>query len=81
MAFTQGRYQPDVLPGPQWRPVPLAGIRVASAGIEGFRLTAAQGAQRPGAGGGIQAPAAGCPSGRRRSPDGLGTPVSPPNRA
>jgi hypothetical protein len=65
MAFTQGRYQPDVLRGPQWRPVPLAGITMAGAGIEGLRLTAAPGAQRPGAVGGIQAPAAGCLSGRR----------------
>ena len=40
MAFTQGRSQPDVLRGPQWRPVPLAGITMAGAAIEGFRLTA-----------------------------------------
>ena len=57
MAFTQGRYQRDVLRGPQWRQAPLAGIRMAGAAIEGLQLTAAQGAKRPGAGGGIQAPA------------------------
>ena len=65
MAFTQGRYQPGVVRGPQWRPAPLAGIRMAGAGIEGLQLTAAPGAKRPVAGGGIQAPAAGCLSGRR----------------
>jgi hypothetical protein len=65
MTFAQGRYQPDTLHGPQWRQAPLTGIRMAGARIEGFRLTAARGAQRPGAGGGIQAPAAGCLSGRR----------------
>ncbi len=65
MAFTQGRYQPGVLRGPQWRPAPLAGITMAGAGSEGRQLTAAPGAQRPAAGGGIQAPAAGCLSGRR----------------
>ena len=63
MAFTQGRYQPDVLRGPQWRQAPLTGIRMAGAGIEGLQLTAAQ-AQVPVLGG-IQAPAAGCLSGRR----------------
>jgi len=39
MAFIQGRYQSDVLRGPQWRPVPLTGIRMAGARIEGRRLT------------------------------------------
>ena len=80
MTFAQGRYQPDVLPGPQWRPAPLAGIRVAGAGIDGFRLTAVQGAaarcwgRYPSPGGWMsERPPA--------SPDGLGTPVSPPNRA
>jgi hypothetical protein len=40
MAFTQGRYQPDVLRGPHWRPVPLAGIRMAGAAVDGLQLTA-----------------------------------------
>ncbi len=29
MAFTQGRYQPDVLRGPQGRQAPLNGITMA----------------------------------------------------
>jgi hypothetical protein len=81
MAFTQGRYQPDVLRGPQWRPAPLTGIRMAGAGIECLRLTAAQGAQRPGAGGGIPSPGGWMSERPPASPDGLRTPVSPPNRA
>ncbi|MCW2905545.1 MAG: hypothetical protein JWL68_334 [Actinomycetia bacterium] len=32
MAFTQGRYQPHALRGPQWRQAPLNGITIA-----GFR--------------------------------------------
>ena len=63
MAFTQGRYQPDVLRGPQWRQTPLTGIRMAGAAVYGLQLTGVL-AQVPVLGG-IQAPAAGCPSGRR----------------
>lgn len=65
MAFAQGRYPPDILRGPQWRQAPLNGIRMAGAGTKGLQLRAVQGAQRPGSGGGIQAPAAGCLGGRR----------------
>jgi len=39
MAFTQGRYQPDVLRGPQWRPVPLTVITMAGAAVNGLQLT------------------------------------------
>ena len=49
MAFEQGRY-------PQWRQAPLNGIRMAGAGVKGLQLTAGLGPQRPGAGGGIEAP-------------------------
>ena len=51
MAFTQGRYQPEILCGPYWRPAPLTGITMAGAAAEGRRLTAAQGAQVPVRGG------------------------------
>ena len=65
MAFAQDRYQPDILRGPHWRQAPLNGIRMAGAGAKGLQLTAVQQAPRPGAGGGIQAPATGWLGGRR----------------
>jgi hypothetical protein len=65
MAFAQDGYQPDILRGPQWRQAPLSGIMMDGAGVKGLQLTAVEGAQRPVAGGGIQARATGCLSGRR----------------
>jgi hypothetical protein len=65
MAIAQGRYQPDALRGPQWRQAPLTGIRMAGARVKGLQLLAGRGPQRPGAGGGIQLPMAGCLSGRK----------------
>ena len=50
MAFTQDRYQRDILHGPQWRQAPLNGVRMAGAAAESLQLTAAQ-AQRPMLGG------------------------------
>lgn len=47
MAFAQGRYQPDILPGPQWRQAPLNGIRIAGAWLKGLQLTAVQGGSGP----------------------------------
>jgi hypothetical protein len=64
MTFAQGRYQPDTLHGPQWRPAPLAGIRMAGAAADGLQLTGVL-AQVPVLGAVSQAPAAGCLSGRR----------------
>ena len=55
MALTQGRYQPGVLRGPQWRQAPLNGITIAGAGVKGLQLMAGPGPQRPGAWGGIEA--------------------------
>jgi hypothetical protein len=73
MAFTQGRYQPEILRGPYWRPVPLTGITMAGAAVHGSP-------------GGAGARAGRYPRRldvwrRPARPDGVGTPVSPPNRA
>jgi hypothetical protein len=65
MVFAQGQYQPGALRGPQWRQAPLNGITISGAGVKGLQLMAGPGPQRPGAGGGIEAPMAGRLSGRR----------------
>ena len=65
MAFAPGRYQPDVLHGPQWRQAPLNGITMAGAGVKGLQLVAGPGPQRPGALVCIRAPMAGRLSDRR----------------
>ena len=58
MAFTQGRYQPDVLRGPQGRQAPLNGITMAGTGVKGRQLIAGPDRSGP------------VPGGRYRSPDG-----------
>lgn len=63
MAFAQGRYQPDVLRGPQGRQAPLNGITMAGAGVKGRQLTAGPDRGGPVPGGGIEAPMAGRLSG------------------
>lgn len=65
MVISQGRYQPGALRGEQWRQAPLNGMGMAGAGVKGPRFLAGRGPQRPGAGAGLPAPAAGCLSGRR----------------
>lgn len=59
MAFAQGRFQSDVLRGPQGRQAPLNGITMAGSGVEGLQLVAGLGPQRPGALVCIHAPMAG----------------------
>jgi hypothetical protein len=65
MAFAQGRYQPDVLHGPQWRQAPLNGIRMAGAGVKGLQLITGPDRSGPVPGSGIEAPMAGRLSDRR----------------
>ena len=65
MAFTQGRYQPDVLRGPQGRQAPLNGITMAGTGVKDRQLIAGPDHSGPVPGGGIGAPTAGRLSGRR----------------
>ena len=65
MAFAQGRYQPDVLHGPQWRQAPLNGITMVGSGVKGLQLIAGPDRSGPVPGGGIEAPMAGRLSGRR----------------
>ena len=43
MAFAQGRFQSDVLRGPQGRQAPLNGITMAGSGVEGLQLVAGLG--------------------------------------
>jgi hypothetical protein len=65
MAFTQSRYQPGVLRGPQGRQAPLNGITMVGAGIKGLQLIAGPDRSGPVPGDGIEAPMAGRLSGRR----------------
>jgi hypothetical protein len=65
MAFTQSRYQPDVLRDPQGRQAPLNGITMAAAEVEGCQLIAGPDRSGPVPGGGIEAPMAGRLSGHR----------------
>jgi hypothetical protein len=65
MAFTQSRYQPGVLRGPQRRQAPLNGITMAGAEVRGRQLIAGPDRSGPVPGGGIEAPMGGRLSGHR----------------
>jgi hypothetical protein len=65
MAFAQGRYQPDVLRGPQGRQAPLNGITMAGTGVKGRQLIAGPDHSGPVPGGGIDTSMAGRLSGCR----------------